>query len=515
MTTPKPLLPSLLPASYSLLFTIFLLLIQPHTFAQPPAWLDYATRKSAYPDTKFFNGFGQIKVNKNEAPDEKLNKAKEDARTEASQSAEVTIQSKTILIVEEKDRNIANEFKQSMVTFSDVKLMGLKVESWFDKKTKTAFAFAYVEKQALAEAYQKQFELHTSQLASKMGEAKQFFSSDQKMKALDVYTSCLPLINEMEEDLVMIIVSGGDVSGKLPGDYQSEINMAIAEIQQNSIGNPGDLCQLLAASLKKQLGDSAQTIQLFPFTYQDTKIASELSARLLAIMEQKLSGQGLSVTTVQAGNNNYMLLSGTYWEEGDFLKFSVVVKDPADGKTRASAENRLPKNWLQANNLSFKPENLEEALVRKNVMSKGEIIGGGLLLDVWTNKGDEDLLFVEDENMKLSVRVNHECYLRFIYYLADGTKTLLHDDYFINSDQVNKLVTLPDESVCSPPFGAETLQVVAQTEKFQPLQFKESDGYMIILEETEAIVSNVRGFKKESDQQLFAEKRLTITTIKK
>jgi hypothetical protein len=372
-----------------------------------------------------------------------------------------------------------------------------------------------VEKQALAEAYRKQLALHTSQLESKMDEASKLFSSDQKMKALDVYTSCLPLINEMEEDLVMVMVSGGDVSGKLPGNYQSEINMAIAEIQQNSIGNPDDLCMLLASSLKKQLGDSPQTIRLFPFTYQDTKIASELSARLLNIMEQKLSGQGLSVSTVQANNNNYLLLSGTYWEEGDFLKFSVVVKDPADGKTLASAENRLPGKWPEANNLSYKPENLEEALQRKKVMSKDEIIGGGLLLDVWTNKGDENILFFEDEKMKLSVRVNHECYLRFIYYLADGTKTLLHDDYFINNDQVNKLVTLPNASVCSPPFGAETLQVAAQTEKFQPLQLKESDGYMFILDDTEAIVSNVRGFKKESDQQLFAEKSLTITTIKK
>jgi hypothetical protein len=504
MTTPKPLL-----------LTLFLLLAHATAFSQPPAWLDYASRKSTYSDSQYFTGFGQLKVNKNEDPDEKLNKAKEDARTEASQSAEVTIQSKTILIVEEKDRNIANEFKQSMVTFSDVKLMGLKVESWFDKKTKTAFAFAYVEKQALAEAYRKQLALHTSQLESKMDEASKLFSSDQKMKALDVYTSCLPLINEMEEDLVMVMVSGGDVSGKLPGNYQSEINMAIAEIQQNSIGNPDDLCMLLASSLKKQLGDSPQTIRLFPFTYQDTKIASELSARLLNIMEQKLSGQGLSVSTVQANNNNYLLLSGTYWEEGDFLKFSVVVKDPADGKTLASAENRLPGKWPEANNLSYKPENLEEALQRKKVMSKDEIIGGGLLLDVWTNKGDENILFFEDEKMKLSVRVNHECYLRFIYYLADGTKTLLHDDYFINNDQVNKLVTLPNASVCSPPFGAETLQVAAQTEKFQPLQLKESDGYMFILDDTEAIVSNVRGFKKESDQQLFAEKSLTITTIKK
>ncbi len=484
--------------------------------AQSPSWLDFTQRKLAYPDAQYFTGFGTVKVNKGESVDEKLKTAESYARQGLSESVKVTVQSMVVHQVEEKDRKIADDYKQSVTSFSNVNLSGLKNETWFDKKSKTAYAFAWVNKEDLAEVYQKLLNLHTSQLDSKLREANQLFAIGQKQKALEIYNTCFPLVRQMEEDLVMLVTIGKSPGGNLPGDYESQISTAISGIQQNTNLNLDELCQLLAGRLSEQLGKFTPTIRLIPFTYQDSKMASELSARFLTLFEQKLTDQGLSVSTMGGQNSgNSILLSGTYWEEGDYLKFIAVVKNPENGKTLASAENRIPKSWLQANNLAFKPENFEDAMQRMKVMTKDELIGGGLLLNVWTNKGDENLLFTEGETMKLSVRVNHECYLRFIYYFSDGTKTLLEDNYYIPGDQVNKVVTLPADFTCFPPFGAETLQVVAQNEKLQPLQIKDQDGYKIILENTQAIVNTIRGFKKDSDQKLFAEKRLTITTIKK
>ena len=516
MKTLKALFFTILLTPCSLLLTPLFLLLTPSSFAQSPAWLDFSQRKLAYPDAEYFTGFGIAKVNKNETMEEKLKTAESYARQGLSESVKVTVQSTAVHQVEEKDRKIADDYKQSVASFSNVSLSGLKTETWFDKKSKTAYAFTWVNKQELADICKNQMNLHTSQLESKLKEANQLFSSGQKQKALDIYNTCFPLVRQMEEDLVMLVTIGKSLGGKLPGDYESQISSAISGIQQNTNLNLDELCQLLAGRLNAQLGKFTQTIRMVPFTYQDSKMASELSARFLNIFEQKLTDQGLSVSSM-AGQNagNSILLSGTYWEEGDYLKFIAVVKNPDNGKTLASAENRIPKSWMLANNLAFKPENFEDAMQRMKVMTKDELIGGGLLLNVWTNKGDENLLFTDGEIMKLSVRVNHECYLRFIYYFADGTKTLLDDNYYISNDQINKVVTLPTDYKCYPPFGAETLQVVAQNEKFQPLQIKDEDGYKIILENTQAIVNTIRGFKKDSDQKLFAEKRLTITTIKK
>ena len=493
------------------LFTFCFMLVT----AQPPAWEDYAQRRRLYPEDKYFTGFGESRVGKDENQDEKFKIAKSDAREAATQSIETTVQAKTYHAIEEMDLKIAEEFRHSVSTFSNVTVQGLTVETYYDKKTKSAKAFAWAKKSELAEICLKLYSHQSAQLDAKIREAKSFVFGGQGMKALDAYQECFLMVKEMEKNLVMVIICGGNISGKMPGDCQSEINTDIAAIEQEATSNPDELCQWLACSIRKQLGDNSRTIRLMPFTYKDTKMSSELSARLVVNLEQKLRDKGLSVSVLPPKTkDNDLLLTGVYWEEGDLLSVTAVVRDPGSGKTLASAVNNLPKSWVVNSGISFRPENLEDALIRQKVMTSGELIGGGLLLDIWTNKGNENLLFTEGEIMKLSVRANHECYLRFIYYFADSTKTLLEDGFYISSDQVNKVVTLPSDYKCLPPFGIEVLQVFAQNEPFKPLQLREENGYKIILGNTRSIVSISRAFQKRNDQQLFAEKRLIISTIK-
>ena len=482
---------------------------------QPPAWLDFSQRRNIYLESLYFNGFGMIPVGKHDNVEEKLKTAESDARRLLIESIKVTVQSTSAYIVGENNRKIAEEFRQSVASFSDATLTGFKIEPYFDRKHKVACAFAWVNKQALNDDYQKLYHLHRSQVESMLNEAGRFYSNGQKLKALDIYNNCFPLVRQMEADLVMLVTTGNYPEGKSPGDYEEMINSGLSEIRQNNNLDPDDICQLLAGSLKKQLGDPAQMIRIVPFTYRESKLTSEFSGWIFPIFEHKLKEEGINISTMakQSGDSEF-LLSGTYWEEGDYLKCIVLIKNTGNGKTIASAENRMPKSRIETKSISFKPENFEDAMIRQKIMAKDEIIGGGLLLDVWTNKGDENLLFSEGETMKISIRVNHECYLRFIYYFADGTRTLL-DEYYLGSNQVNKVVTLPSDYRCFPPFGAEMLQVVAQNEQFQPLRLKEEDGYKIILDGTQAIVNNSRGFKKDSDQKLYAEKRCTITTTKK
>ena len=92
------------------------------------------------------------------------------------------------------------------------------------------------------------------------------------------------------------------------------------------------------------------------------------------------------------------------------------------------------------------------------------------------NKGSQNLLYTEGETMKVFVRVNREAYIRLLYILADGRRTLLHDSYYIDQSKVNRVVEIPDEFECAPPFGAELLVVAARTEKFPLIQTYETTG---------------------------------------
>ena len=115
--------------------------------------------------------------------------------------------------------------------------------------------------------------------------------------------------------------------------------------------------------------------------------------------------------------------------------------------------------------------------------------------------------------MKAYVRVNMPSYVRFIYHLADGNRTLLLDNYYIDESKVNMVYQIPEEFECAAPFGAEFLQAFARTEPFGSLKTTNVDGYEIINENLNEFVPRMRGFKKLKKEVQQAENLLVITTM--
>ena len=144
--------------------------------------------------------------------------------------------------------------------------------------------------------------------------------------------------------------------------------------------------------------------------------------------------------------------------------------------------------------------------------------GGDLNIEIWTGKGTDNLIYEEDELLKLFVRANKECYIRLIYYLADGSKVLLLDNYYIDMAKVNVVYELPYTFQCAEPFGVETLQMNAQNKTFDLLKFTSEYGYDFLTDNMETILAKTRGFKRVSadkEELIKAEKRLVFTTISK
>ena len=180
------------------------------------------------------------------------------------------------------------------------------------------------------------------------------------------------------------------------------------------------------------------------------------------------------------------------------------------------ADTFLPIVSLESRGIAYTPENYKQALINMKEFAKDEVKGGNLNIDVYTNKGKENLIFTEGDVLKLFVRANRECYLRFVYHLADGSKVLLLDNYYINRDNVNQVYELPYEFECAEPFGIETLQLNAQGEPFEALNVRSEYGYDFILDDTQTIITKSRGFKKsKSETDIKAEKRLVFTTMNK
>ena len=161
----------------------------------------------------------------------------------------------------------------------------------------------------------------------------------------------------------------------------------------------------------------------------------------------------------------------------------------------------------------MRPENFKQAYSDRMEFLKDEVISGGLFLEIWTNKGNENLIYTEDEILTVNVRVNMPSYIRFIYHLADGSRNLLLDNYYIDQSKINRVYPIPQTFICASPFGAEFLQIFAQTGKFEKLDTKTINGYAILKEDLAKMLTKTRGFKKNKPELMQTENRLIITTM--
>jgi hypothetical protein len=494
-----------------------------------PGWTKYESRTAFYPEETYLVGFSS-EINYDEAnASDLLEKCKGNARKTLIESVQISIKSTTVSGINSANYQNNPEtyeyIKHSSVSYSNADIAGLLLETFYDKKKKTAYAFTYVKKTDLINLYKQKVDSKLQSIEQMYAYAEESKKSGQNQKAFEKLVESLAVFRELEEAQSILAGTGvfdeNSIKSKKTLELKSKIDKSIDEINSSAKNDISDLAYFIANGIKVQKPELKGTIGLSSFTYQDTKMGSPFSKRLYQELEQKF----ISVASynIQNKDNVYggpkssnfdYIITGTYWEEGDYLKVILVLRDFATGKAEASMESKLSKEFCTKNTIQFLPENFINAEIKNKTFSENEIVGGDLSLEIWTNKGTENLMYSEGDTLRLYIRANKECYVRFIYYLADGSNVLLLDDYYVGTDKVNKVYQLPDEFVCSAPFGVETLQVNAQTEKFDPLLTKTVDGYRYITDDLAVIIEKNRGFKKlDNNKVLKSEKRMMITTM--
>ena len=513
-----------------LFFTILLVSSSIILFAQQPLWTKYLTRVENYPEQTYIIGFSSEINYSNSDINELIDRCKENAKKELIESIKVSIKSVTVSGISNINTGIDQEtveyLKHSSVSYSNMEVSNLKSETYYNKRKKTAYAFMYVKKLKLETFYKQKVISIVSEIEQNLKFALDAKSSNLEQKSYLKLLETLSKFREVEEaQTILVALGAGDensIKRKKVVSLKSKIDKEI-NLQSSSIKNTvSDLAFFISQSFKLQKSKIEGDVSLSVFSYQDTKIGSPFSKILFDNLEQKLiSNSKYNVLNVNEFNGNVInknidyIITGNYWEESNFVKVIAVLRNFKTGKAVASVESRLSKDYFTKSNIAYLPENFVNANSKISDFSKDEVVGGDLNLEVWTSKGNENLLFQEDEKLSLYIRVNKKCYVRFIYHLADGSSVLLLDDYYIGTDKVNKVYKLPEDFICAEPFGAEVLQVNAQTEKFPPIVTKKEYGYDFITENLETVIRKNRGFKKDNDEVMKAENRLIITTMGK
>ena len=504
------------------LFTIHFSLLTIHSsFSQEPEWVDPVYRTSLFPAAKFLVGFRSESFAKGDDPEPIVSRLVKIAKTNLVEQIRVTIKSTATFNLENLNSESLEHFRQASTSQAEASLTGLKTETYVNKKKGEAYAIAWLNISDLISSCKANLKDKELRISQQLKLATDMATSGDLANALSAYQECYPMLRDMENDIALLISIGKEQEGSQSTSLEFQVNAGINNLRKGRVLSFDEVCYFLVDGLKQQIQGTTLDgfITMGAFTYQESSMGSRFASRLQATLEQKMTQAGFNLRSEEAGRQALKegavvyILSGTYWDEGQDLKIIANIRRINDGANISSMEEYVTKNWLESNGISFLPENYLLAIARQKEFIETPVVNDDLDVSIWTNRGADNPFFHDGDTMYIYMQVNKPCYVRLIYYLADGIRTLLADNFQINTENVNKAIRYRTPFVCAEPFGSETLQIMAQTQPFQPLVTMNADGYEIISEDVGGIMENFRGMKSTTSPLLKVEKRIDLTTV--
>jgi len=500
-----------------------------------PDWVVNYGQATEFPADRYLTGFGSAAG----IDQQSQQVAQDNARADLSRQVVVKISNSISNQQQETETDLVQQFSSVTYSTSSLQVMGLKSEVYLDdhRKHPTAYALTYIRRTDLVGLYQRE----KDRVQKEIGQLIRLAESnlEQKELALQYYFQTLPLFEKLTESRTVLLSVGA--SSLLDRQEQDDVLPSKNEIW--------DRIQQLALFEIKHLEDVAGAIQfqfnqqfqapkagllVIPFYYQDTKLCGQFARYLKQTLESKLSqsvpptgqfqARSLSFSRdLAAASGADYIITGSYWEETERLRVLAQCRELKSGTVVASTSVEFASDLLPAA-MQLKPENFQSAMAQQMAFAQQIIDSDQFQLEVWTDRGQDALLYGQGELMKIYLRSNRPCYVRLIYILADGQKTLLLDNLPINAESVNRSLSVNElkdlDFECAAPFGAEMLVAVGRTDQFDPLKTVEKDGYYFLPvnqpEEVAYLSLDVRGFKRRqrddaSIQQ--TESKLMITTV--
>ena len=147
------------------------------------------------------------------------------------------------------------------------------------------------------------------------------------------------------------------------------------------------------------------------FSYQDTKLSSQLAHCLKRVLEPKLQNaiqqrsefKAYSVHLTRdlavASGADY-IVTGSYWEKGDRIQVLALLRHLQTGVVEASANVEFSRQILPSE-MRLKPGNFQRVMSQQLAFAEDAINSDQFQLQVSTNRGSEDLLFSQGDQMKI------------------------------------------------------------------------------------------------------------------
>ncbi|MDQ1089704.1 DUF4384 domain-containing protein [Siphonobacter sp. SORGH_AS_1065] len=305
-------------------------------------------------------------------------------------------------------------------------------------------------------------------------------------------------------------------------DYPKE---SATDVQTVVAAKKNDLFAVLdtlTAQLKANSSTSPEELVLERFTYKKCGINDALSDQVFAALNSCIQRRmNVSVQSVAGDKNVFPIIRGWYEDAENQLVMHMELVDSRTGKVFQQLSNaELPLRWLEEQQIPLKPQNYQNVKVVQDTIRQITSVTpqSALKLEIRTDRGRTGVEYWAGQSMILEAKANRPCHVRLLYRLADGTQTLLENDFVIKPGQENQLVRIAPEAsfICSAPYGTEYLLAYASEEPFCALPtVPNREGYFRQEGEYQIFVGSLSAFNtlmKCAKNSVIAEDHLQITT---
>lgn len=206
------------------------------------------------------------------------------------------------------------------------------------------------------------------------------------------------------------------------------------------------------------------------------------------------------ITTIYLKKKVSFVYNGLEAKQDNILAYRFVVSDQDNPKLIGIKKfDNLPTS---AQVLS------KEQIEKITIKPKSESFS----IEVNTDRGRENVEYLEKEKMKLKVKVSAKgiYYIRIVYKFQDGSLTLLSPQELPKKAESPTDVIDVGEFECAEPFGIEELIVFVSNKPFCSLKTEEKGGYYFILDKELKLNNCSRGMKLTGADVV--EDRIKITT---
>ncbi len=490
-------------------------------------------------------------------------------RAEAQLSKKIFDRVRYVINENEEDWLVYNRVREHYGTViqSSVRAKLKGIREYYPSTAPDAYVIVYVKRDKLKQIYADEAAdlrqeindiLHKAQVIEEAGDlsdaAKIYLSTYRLYEALKeaeliqlgaAYTTPPEAFAELAD------IAGGVAKADLMM-FHGEVIAKVAKIAPQTIIGINDAARITAYQFQQQSSDWGTKVKTEELTYDSFNVVSPSSTFFLETLTDELGWyrsppmrgfQPLREKHEVQSQDEPLQFFGGYWADGDKITLRTTLRDITTGEFRAAAVVQFSENQRRDKDISLKPDNLEqfaqdwklfnpleetpiekvpqveeapqptetsptEVSPEESLVNPKVFANDGLTVEIATDRGTGPVVYTEAETMTVFARANQETYIRLIYILADGKRTLLLKNYHISPEMTNQSLEI-GKFVCTPPFGAEQLHVYAKREPFPDLapgETYEEDGYVYLIP--------TRGFQPFKSQPE-GSAHISITTLPK